>query len=107
MTIGTLRHRITLQRPLIANDAYGVPVTTWIDAATVWASSAMYPRLSPPRDVAERAEAVTIYFFDIRYRTDVMNNWRVIWNGRTLTVNTAGDLDGAKKYIRIAAEERQ
>lgn len=37
MNIGKLRHRITLQRQINAQNDYGAVVTTWQGIATVWA----------------------------------------------------------------------
>lgn len=103
--IGSMRHRITLQKPVIANNEYGVPVITWTDVATVWAQKAM-KRVSYPTNVAERTEVVTYFVVTIRYRTDVAHDWRIVESGQASPVVSVYDADGARKFLCLEVETR-
>lgn len=38
LSAGRLRHRVTIQEQSTVPDAFGQPITTWGDVATVWAA---------------------------------------------------------------------
>lgn len=84
MRAGMLRHRVTLQRFQQGQDAYGGPVETWEDVATVWASlEAMSGR---EFFASQQAQSEVTQRIRIRYRPDVTADMRVIHNGKVFNI---------------------
>ena len=84
MRAGMLRHRVTLQRFQQGQDAYGGPVETWEDVATVWASlEAMSGR---EFFASQQAQSEVTQRIRIRYRADVTADMRVIHNGKVFNI---------------------
>lgn len=84
MRSGMLRHRVTLQRFQQGQDAYGGPVETWEDVATVWASlEAMSGR---EFFASQQAQSEITQRIRIRYRADVTADMRAIHNGKVFNI---------------------
>lgn len=84
MRSGMLRHRVTLQRFQQGQDAYGGPVETWEDVATVWASlEAMNGR---EFFASKQAQSEVTQRIRIRYRADVTADMRVVHGGRVFGI---------------------
>ena len=84
MRAGMLHHRVTLQRFQQGQDAYGGPVETWEDVATVWASlEAMSGR---EFFASQQAQSEVTQRIRIRYRPDVTADMRVIHNGKVFNI---------------------
>lgn len=84
MRAGTLRHRVTLQALEQGRDAYGGPVETWADVATVWAS---VEAVSGRDFFAARQEQNEVtHKVTIRYRDDVTADMRVLHGGKTFGI---------------------
>lgn len=84
MRSGMLRHRVTLQRFQQGQDAYGGPVETWEDVATVWASlEAMSGR---EFFASQQAQSEVTQRIRIRYRAGVTADMRVIHNGKVFNI---------------------
>ena len=84
MRAGMLRHSVTLQRFQQGQDAYGGPVETWEDVATVWASlEAMSGR---EFFASQQAQSEVTQRIRIRYRADVTADMRVIHNGKVFNI---------------------
>ena len=84
MRSGMLRHRVTLQRFQQGQDAYGGPVETWEDVATVWASlEAMSGR---EFFASQQTQSEVTQRIRIRYRTDVTADMRVTHNGKVFNI---------------------
>ena len=84
MRSGMLRHRVTLQRFQQGQDAYGGPVETWEDVATVWASlEAMSGR---EFFASQQAQSEVTQRIRIRYRPGVTADMRVIHQGTVFNI---------------------
>lgn len=84
MRSGMLRHRVTLQRFQQGQDAYGGPVETWEDVATVWASlEAMSGR---EFFASQQAQSEVTQRIRIRYRPGVTADMRVVHGGRVFGI---------------------
>lgn len=80
MRAGELDRRITLKEPVRTTDTAGGIVTTYTDVATVSAKK---------RDVsgrekfrAEQVNAELTTRFTIRYRSDIQNDWRIVFKSK-------------------------
>lgn len=101
MDIGSLRRRLTLQRPEgLAADGYVPVATVWGSAR--FASGNELLRFGTPQ--AEGAWVITI-----RYRADVEASWRVLEGatGRSFQISNFGDPDGRRAELRLYCVEAQ
>lgn len=79
-TAGEYREQVLLQAPAqSAPDARGHGATTFVDVATVWA--APEPLRGREFFAAGQQQAAAEVRFRIRWRTDVLASWRVVWRG--------------------------
>ena len=113
---GKLNKRVTLQRPRDADerDTHGQPVDDWPDVATVWA--AVEPLSAGESQRAQQAGADLTHRVTIRYRADVLSNWRVKFDDprrpaetRTRYLAIVGpprDPDERGEYLELLCQER-
>jgi head-tail adaptor len=102
-TIGAMRARVRLERPLRAPDDLGGGAITWTNEGDVWAA------------VAAGAVGQTAAFdtnFSIGSLTltinrcaDIRPGWRVVWGARVLRIVGVRD-EGAARIDLICEEER-
>lgn len=79
MRAGDLDQRITLQSRSVVQDAHGQDTITWVDIATVWAQChSIRGREFFAAVQVQQEQTVKVR---IRYRADVTQNCRLIWNG--------------------------
>ena len=85
MKSGVLRHKITLQRPTVTDDAYGQQIVSWQDVATVLAGDEPLSLRGTAnvREVVAGGEQANISWrwITIRARADIRNDWRVKFVG--------------------------
>jgi SPP1 family predicted phage head-tail adaptor len=81
MQAGKLSERITVKSRSVTLDAYGQEVVTWVDLCTVWAQ-VVYPMNRREDFGAGQIQEINPVHFIIRYRTDIDQTMRVVWNGR-------------------------
>jgi SPP1 family predicted phage head-tail adaptor len=77
---GELTERVTLQSRSTAQDAYGQATITWTDVATVWAR--VRPVSGREFFAAAQVQQEQTVKVLVRYRTDVLPTWRLVWQGR-------------------------
>lgn len=76
MRAGYLRHRLTLQQPVRAQNEILETITTWSDVATVWGS--IEPLRGTSYFAAKQANSEVDGKITIRYR-EVQPTWRIKW----------------------------
>lgn len=84
MRIGELRHRVTLQRKEITEDALKQQSEVWTDIATVWAR--IEPLSGREYFAARQENAEVTAKITIRYRKDVTPDMRAVSEGRVFDV---------------------
>lgn len=102
-TIGALRHRLRLQRPLRSGDDIGGAAASWSDEGEVWAAAEAAGG-DESADYDTRRSRVG-FTFTINRRDDVRAGWRVLWGVRTLQILAVRD-DGGARIVLISEEER-
>lgn len=103
MTIGELNKRVTLQYPTVAKDSLGTPVTTWNDAATVWA--AIWP-VSANEIVKNNASVMIItHRIRIRFRSVLKSSWRIKFGNRYFSIVSIINPNEAREYLDIMCKE--
>jgi SPP1 family predicted phage head-tail adaptor len=79
--LSDLRTRITLQEPVITNDAGGAQVAGWRNAANpiVWARWIMvHGQEAVQSEALKTSQRATV---TIRYRADILESWQVLKDG--------------------------
>lgn len=85
MNAGKLRHRITLQRRDVTQDAFGAPVDTWTDVATVYAS--IDPLKGSQLLAAQAFGNETKAKIIIRYRPGITADMRVVFGAKIYDIH--------------------
>ncbi len=76
---GDLNHRLTFQSPPAGRDSVGARSGAWVDEFTVWGGA--WPLSSRELIAGAQIDSELSVRFRIRYRTDVLPSWRVVWGG--------------------------
>lgn len=111
MKIGSMRHRITIQRYTATPDDGGGSVIVWQDVSDVFAS--ILPSRAQESLFAEQMREVTSHLITIRYRPDLTHKDRLIHtvyaNGgfqtRTFAIKGIKNVDNKNKFYQLACEE--
>lgn len=103
MGIGDLKKRVTLQHQTKVADGMGGFVTTWTEAATVWA--AIWP-VSATETIQSAMATMTItHRIRIRYRSVLKASWRVSWAGRYFNIVSIIDPNMSNRWLDILVKE--
>lgn len=100
---GSLRHWMEIERPTETQDAAGQVTRTWTTLARVPCS---YQVLSADESIrGEQVQATLRAQFEMRWRSGVTPQMRIVFDGRTLNIRAVFDPDGMRVMLRIIAEE--
>lgn len=106
MTIGSMRDRITIQRPVKGVDSYGTPTTVYETVGEVW--GAVIAKMGSDRTAAEAREGTIIYEVITRYPDFALRaDYRLLWRDKELDILAFADPFGNRKSMKIRAEERR
>ncbi len=100
--IGELDQRVQLQKQVRVPDAGGGNAHEWETQATVWAH--VRPQSGSEREHSDRLNAEGGHRVAIRYRSDVNESWRIVWNGRAMNIRFAQDSGGRSLYLVMECE---
>lgn len=89
MNPGKLNRRITIQQKTITRDAEGFPVEQWVDYATPWAGQKALSGREFFAAAAVNAENTVRY--EIRYRTDIRPDMRIVDKGQIYNITACID----------------
>lgn len=103
MTIGELRHKITLQKFTIIVNENGFEDETWIDFKILWAEVAKLHGREYFAAAAVKAEN-TVKFI-IRYTEGIDESMRVLFKGKQYNISSIDNIKYANKFIEIKALE--
>lgn len=103
---GDLRHRIRFQRPVVATDADGDAVHTWVDAFTTWAS--VQPVIGREALADQQLQTSADHEIAIRFRAaPIPPTWRIVWRDTALDiVGEPQDLDGRRTWLLLKGATR-
>jgi SPP1 family predicted phage head-tail adaptor len=110
MRIGPLRHRVTIQQKSTAQNAFGEEAITYSDIATnpsVWAN--VRPATGRESFVAGADQQLSelSHRVQIRYRTDLSVEMRVVWESRNLDIESIHDPSGKREFLNLLCREVQ
>ena len=98
MQAGQLDQRVTLQSRSVVTDANGQDTITWVDVATVWAQcQALRGREFFAAAQVQQEQTVKVR---IRYRADVVQTMRLVWQGRAHDITGVVPV-GRKEMLEI------
>lgn len=109
---GKLRHRVELQRFVLSTDTVGNQLSTWETAEVVWAAvNSLYGQ--EYWAAAAQGQQNTLVFV-LRWSPmlgDVIadcdfSRWRLSWEGRLYTIQSAEDVQFAHNVVRIRAVKK-
>lgn len=96
--IGTLRHRVTVQRNTTAADGKGGQTSSWGTLATVWAS--VEPMRGNERQMASVMTSEVAYRVRTRVRSDITlaPKDRIVWDSKTLEIQAVTNEHGRDRF---------
>lgn len=100
---GELDQQITIKRETKVSDGMGGDISTLVDVASdLWAH--VRPRSGKEIGTHDRVEAPALYLFVIRYRNDIRNDDRIVWNGETYNIRAILTAGSRTSFLEINAE---
>lgn len=103
MQAGRLRHRITIQEPVVARNGFNEAITTWSNVATVWAS--VEPISGREFFAAEHVQSEITHRVRLRYRPGVTSEMRVSFGGRYLQIESVIDVRERNAEMQLMCRE--
>jgi SPP1 family predicted phage head-tail adaptor len=104
MRAGRLRERIKIEEATESQDDAGQPIRTWstlVDRLPAEVRPVAGGEVVRGRQVA----AETTCVFEIRFRTDITTDQRIVWAGRTFGIVRVHDPYGRRAEIWVEAKE--
>lgn len=98
-----LRHRITIEQPVLVADGQGGYTKSWSPFAMVWAR--MIPASGSENRNTQQLASEVNYRATVRYRDGITSAMRINWNGRLFNIRTVSDPDGLKINLILIVEE--
>lgn len=104
-SIGTLRHRLTLEQLSRTSDGGGGVTESWVQVAQVWGQ--LTPLKGGERVEAARIAGRHMHDISLRYRADVEPSMRFRLGVRIFHILSIEDVDGRGKWLKVLCEERE
>jgi SPP1 family predicted phage head-tail adaptor len=99
LSVGSLRHRITIEKPTETRSKSGAITLSWETAATVWAEK---QDLSGREYLqAQQAESLISTRFRIHYRSDITAKMRVKHGNNYYSIEAVLDPDGFRRELHL------
>ena len=105
LSIGALRHRLTLEQTSLTADGGGGVTENWVQVAQIW--GAIEPLKGRERVEAARIAGRHMYDISMRYRDDVAPSMRFRLGARIFHILSAEDVGGRGKWLKALCEERE
>ncbi len=96
---GQLDRRITIQKFTSSTDTFGQKNKTFLTLASVWAK--VHERSGVENEQSDQIIAVKKVDFIIRHRSDLNEQMRIEYNGKTYEIEAIIDHDARDSFQRI------
>jgi len=96
---GQLDRRITIKKFSETTDSFGQQVKSFSTLASVWAN--VVERVGSEGEDGEMIAATKKVEFVIRYRTDVDEEMRILYNNNTYKIQAIQSADARKAFLKI------
>ena len=102
LTASMLKHKVIIQKlELVADDAGG-QTRTWKNMAEVWAY--LKQTSGSERFQNDRLTAIAGFTATIRYRNDITEVNRLVYDNKSYQIRSADNLEFANKWIEFSLE---
>lgn len=85
--IGTYRHQVNFLEPIEARSAFGDEQITWDQKSASWCRVDFQEAKSDEDEIASRVQAYTFAKISLRFRSDVTEKWRILFNSETYGID--------------------
>jgi SPP1 family predicted phage head-tail adaptor len=99
MIIGRMDKRITLEEPVKTPDGKGGFTTIWTPRGTVWAE--FKKPTFETKEAAGAVQSVSRREFKIRYRSDVVKGWRIVYGTQVILIDHVYDIGKAETFLVV------
>ena len=100
--IGELSKRVRFEREVRQDDGIGGYSKTWKKAFNCWAH--VRPLRGGEREAADRVYADALYLCVIRFRRDVDERMRFVWDGVPYNIRSVKNSGYSEQYLEMEAE---
>ena len=110
MRAGTLRHRVTLQKPTVVDDGQGGKTTTWTTGQVTDVPAAIEPLMGREAIEASKVQGTMSHRITIRYSSAVSGltpTWRVVFGSRTFEIHAVKQIDERRREVQLECSEVQ
>lgn len=99
----SLRHKIIVEKPVLASDGAGGYTKTWETVAVLWA--AIIRRAGKEDVLGGKITAQKSYIFRMRYTDVVTSDMRINYDGRPFNIRSLNNVEEQDAMLEILAEE--
>lgn len=104
LAAGRLRHRVAIQRRVLAQDTSGNTTHTWANIATVWA--AIEPLSTREFIAAQSVQSEVTARIVIRYRANIDASMRIVHKDKIYNIHgILADKDSGLEYLTLPVSE--
>ncbi len=103
ISVGALRHRLTVERPARTDDGAGGAFVSWEPVAELWA--ALAPLSAAEAVVADQLAGRASHEIIVRYRSDLAPAMRFRLGSRLLSIVAILDADNRRRFVRCLCRE--
>ena len=103
MSIGMLRHQVSLQSPTNTTDTGGGAVKTWTTLAKLWAN--IKPVSGSEKYRQGQVQETATHHVTIRYRSDIGTNYRLVYESRNFNIKHIRNIDERDRYMLLVCNE--
>lgn len=96
---GQLDRRITIKKFTSSTDDFGQSNKTFSTLASVWAK--VVERSGSEKEISDQIIAVKKVDFFIRHRSDLNEQMRIEYNGKTYTIEAIIEAEARESFLRI------
>lgn len=102
-----LRHRVTLQQPVLTPDGAGGYTRTWATVATLWAQIEPATQRGQSREIFadQHLEPAVTHHVTIRYLSGVTADMRLLYGTRVFAILAVTNKDERNVLLQILARE--
>lgn len=103
--ISSLRHRLKIETLSQSSDGQGGYIESWSELATVWGK--LEPVSTSERLYAKKIEYQRSHKCVIRYRNDVTQTMRIVFDNRYFQIKSVHSPDERRAYLFLDLEENR
>jgi len=102
--IGNLRHRVTIQKPVITHDNIGQEVESWQEVAIVWAS--IEPLSGKEYFNAQQVNSEISTKVCIRYMAGITSKMRIVFKTHIYNILSVINFEERNIYLQLLCSEK-